>query len=86
MSRPPEPVRSAHGLDDSRRELVSWVSHDLRTPLAGMRALTEALEDGTALDPGRHHRQLRAEVDRMARIVDDLLELSRPPADADPGD
>uniref|UniRef100_UPI002B270D52 histidine kinase dimerization/phospho-acceptor domain-containing protein n=1 Tax=Nocardioides sp. TaxID=35761 RepID=UPI002B270D52 len=33
-------------LEDARRELVSWVSHDLRTPLAGMRAMTEALEDG----------------------------------------
>ena len=38
-------------LEASRRELVSWVSHDLRTPLAGMRAMTEALEDGMADDP-----------------------------------
>ena len=33
-------------LDQSRRDLVSWVSHDLRTPLAGLLAMTEALEDG----------------------------------------
>lgn len=64
-------------LEDSRRELVSWVSHDLRTPLAGMRAMTEALEDGLAPDPQRYHRQIRAEVDRMVRMVDDLFELSR---------
>lgn len=64
-------------LEESRRELVSWVSHDLRTPLAGMRAMTEALEDGLALDPQRYHRQIRAEVDRMVRMVDDLFELSR---------
>jgi signal transduction histidine kinase len=64
-------------LEDSRRELVSWVSHDLRSPLAGMRAMTEALEDGMAADPARYHRQIRAEVDRMARMVDDLFELSR---------
>jgi signal transduction histidine kinase len=64
-------------LEDSRRELVSWVSHDLRTPLAGMRAMTEALEDGMATDPERYHRQIRAEVDRMVRMVDDLFELSR---------
>jgi signal transduction histidine kinase len=64
-------------LEDSRRELVSWVSHDLRTPLAGMRAMTEALEDGMAEDPARYHRQIRAEVDRMVRMVDDLFELSR---------
>ncbi|MBA2953112.1 two-component sensor histidine kinase [Nocardioides sp. MAH-18] len=64
-------------LESSRRELVSWVSHDLRTPLAGMRAMTEALEDGMAADPERYHRQIRVEVDRMARMVDDLFELSR---------
>ncbi|MFC4786249.1 sensor histidine kinase [Nocardioides sp. MAHUQ-72] len=69
-------VRAAR-LEESRRELVSWVSHDLRTPLAGMRAMTEALEDGLATDPARYHRQIRAEVDRMVRMVDDLFELSR---------
>lgn len=64
-------------LEESRRELVSWVSHDLRTPLAGLRAMTEALEDGLAEDPARYHRQIRSEVDRMVRMVDDLFELSR---------
>jgi signal transduction histidine kinase len=64
-------------LEESRRELVTWVSHDLRTPLAGMRAMTEALEDGMAPDPERYHRQIRTEVDRMVRMVDDLFELSR---------
>ncbi len=67
----------ADRLEESRRELVSWVSHDLRTPLAGLRAMTEALEDGLADDPDRYHRQMRAEVDRMVRMVDDLFELSR---------
>jgi signal transduction histidine kinase len=64
-------------LERSRRELVSWVSHDLRTPLAGLRAMTEALEDGLADDPARYHAQMRTEVDRMVRMVDDLFELSR---------
>ncbi len=64
-------------LEHSRRELVAWVSHDLRSPLAGLRAMTEALEDGMAEDPGRYHRQMRSEVDRMVRMVDDLFELSR---------
>ncbi|MGI8645988.1 MAG: sensor histidine kinase, partial [Nocardioides sp.] len=64
-------------LEEARRELVSWVSHDLRTPLAGLRAMTEALEDGIAPEPTRYHRQIRAEVDRMTRMVDDLFELSR---------
>ena len=64
-------------LETSRRELVAWVSHDLRSPLAGLRAMTEALEDGMADDPSRYHRQMRSEVDRMVRMVDDLFELSR---------
>lgn len=64
-------------LETSRRELVAWVSHDLRSPLAGLRAMTEALEDGMVDDPSRYHAQMRAEVDRMVRMVDDLFELSR---------
>jgi signal transduction histidine kinase len=63
-----------------RRELVAWVSHDLRTPLAGMRAMTEALEDGVVSDPesvADYHRRIRIETDRMTRLVDDLFELSR---------
>ncbi|CAN5517817.1 HAMP domain-containing sensor histidine kinase [soil metagenome] len=64
-------------LEGARRELVSWVSHDLRTPLAGLRAMTEALEDGIAADPARYRHQIRADVDRMTRMVDDLFELSR---------
>ena len=64
-------------LEDSRRELVSWVSHDLRSPLAALRAMTEALEDGLVDEPARYHQRIRAEVDRMVRMVDDLFELSR---------
>lgn len=67
-------------LEGARRELVAWVSHDLRTPLAGMRAMAEALEDGVVTDPGtvsRYHRQIKREVDRLSAMVDDLFELSR---------
>jgi signal transduction histidine kinase len=64
-------------LESSRRELVAWVSHDLRTPLAGIRAMAEALEDGIAEDPARYRAQIRGEVDRMVLMVDDLFELSR---------
>jgi signal transduction histidine kinase len=64
-------------LERQRREMVSWISHDLRTPLAGMRAMTEALQDGVAPDPPRYLRQLEQEVDRLAGMVDDLLALSR---------
>ncbi len=67
-------------MEASRRELVAWVSHDLRTPLAGLRAMAEALEDGVVSDPAtvaEYHRRIRGETDRMAALVDDLFELSR---------
>ena len=64
-------------LEQARRQLVAWVSHDLRTPLAGLRAMAEALEDGLAADPPRYHKQIRADAERLATMVDDLFELSR---------
>jgi signal transduction histidine kinase len=67
-------------LEASRRELVAWVSHDLRTPLAGLRAMAEALEDRVVTDHetvGRYHTQIRKETDRLTLMIDDLFELSR---------
>ncbi|WP_307815486.1 HAMP domain-containing sensor histidine kinase [Streptomyces sp. 7-21] len=64
-------------LESSRRELVAWISHDLRSPLAGLRAMAEALEDGIAEDPARYHQQIRSEVERLSTMVGDLFELSR---------
>ncbi|MEO8908261.1 MAG: HAMP domain-containing sensor histidine kinase, partial [Microbacteriaceae bacterium] len=64
-------------MDASRRELIAWISHDLRTPLAGLRAMAEALEDGMAADPQRFHRQMRVQVDHLSGMVDDLFELSK---------
>jgi signal transduction histidine kinase len=67
-------------LEASRRELVAWVSHDLRTPLAGLRAMAEALEDEVVADPQtvrRYHSQIRCETDRLSLMIDDLFELSR---------
>ncbi|MER5865221.1 HAMP domain-containing sensor histidine kinase [Kitasatospora sp. NPDC002040] len=64
-------------LESSRRELIAWISHDLRTPLAGLRAMAEALEDGVVEDPARYHARIRTEVDRLTGMVDDLFELSR---------
>ena len=69
-----------HALDQSRRELVSWVSHDLRSPLASIRALAEALEDGIAADEShraRYYQSIRHESERLSALVDDLFELSR---------
>lgn len=64
-------------VEASRREMVAWVSHDLRTPLAGLRAMAEALQDGVVADPSEYHSRIIAGVERMSAMVDDLLALSR---------
>jgi len=64
-------------LDAARKQLFAWISHDLRTPLAGMRAMAEALEEGTAADPELYVRLIRTKVDTVTQMVDDLFELSR---------
>lgn len=72
-------------LERSRRELVAWVSHDLRTPMAGIRAMVEALDDGVVDEPSEvcgYYERLTNETDRLSRLVDDLFELSRIEADA----
>jgi signal transduction histidine kinase len=74
-----EANRKGQALEASRRELVAWVSHDLRTPLAGIRAMAEALEDGVVADPATvssYYANLREETDRLTELVDDLFELS----------
>jgi signal transduction histidine kinase len=75
-----EARQQAAAVERSRRELVAWVSHDLRTPLAGIRAMSEALEDGVVDDAetiARYLRTMRQEADLLAGLVDDLFELSR---------
>jgi signal transduction histidine kinase len=68
-------------LFDSRRELVAWASHDLRTPLANMQAMLEALEDGLG-QPEEYVPALRAQVGLLSELVDDLFELARIDANA----
>jgi signal transduction histidine kinase len=66
--------------DEARRDLVAAVSHDLRTPLASVRALIEAVADGVVDDPETRARYLasaRGEVTKLGRLVDDLFELAR---------
>jgi signal transduction histidine kinase len=75
-----EAQEQAAAVERSRRELVAWVSHDLRTPLAGIRAMVEALEDGVVSDAAtveRYYATMRRETDRLAGLVNDLFELSR---------
>lgn len=59
-----------------RRDFMADISHELRTPLAVMRAELEALEDGIRPLDGAAIRSLQAEVGSLAKLVDDLFDLS----------
>lgn len=63
-----------------RRGVVAAVSHDLRTPLTGVRAMVEAIDDGVVTDPEtirRYHQTMRAELRHLTVLLDDLFMLSR---------
>jgi signal transduction histidine kinase len=64
----------------ARRQLVAAVSHDLRTPLASVRAMIEAIDDGVVTDEAtvrRYQRAIRAETRRLGALLNELFELSR---------
>jgi two-component system sensor histidine kinase BaeS len=63
-------------LFDARRQLVAWASHDLRTPLASLRAMVEALEDGLA-GPEEYLPAIREQLETLSLLIEDLFELAR---------
>ena len=63
-------------LFDARRQLVAWASHDLRTPLASLGAMIEALEDGLAA-PEEYLPAIREQLRILTSLVDDLFEVAR---------
>jgi len=66
-------------VDEARRRLIAAVSHDLRTPLASLRLLVDAVGDGVATGQTRERylREMRTHVDVLSVLIDDLFELSR---------
>ena len=73
-------VTEQQRINDERKQFVSNVSHELRTPLTSMRSYIEALADGAWENPELAPRFLKVtqdETDRMIRMVQDLLHLSR---------
>jgi signal transduction histidine kinase len=71
-----EMASNLEALFDARRELVTWASHDLRTPLASIRAMLEAIEDDLA-SPDHYLPAIGEQVESLTRLVDDLFELAR---------
>ena len=70
---------SERAAEQSRRRLVAFVSHDLRTPLAGIRAVSEAIADGVVADDEvrAHAKHIEHESVRLSEMVDDLFEMSK---------
>ena len=67
-------------LEQTRRDLTAWVSHDLRTPLTSMRVMIEAILDGVVDDDETVQRYLdnsRAEIEHLSHLIDDLFELAQ---------
>lgn len=66
--------------DGHGRDRMTWICHDLRSPVAAIQAMAEALEDGVVTDPAtvaRYLGQIRRDAERLGDLVDDLFDLSR---------
>lgn len=66
-------------LEALRRDLIAWAGHDLRTPLASIRAIVEALADDVVEDPVERERYLRTaqrDIRSLSGLIDDLFELA----------
>ena len=61
----------------ARREFLTAVGHDLRSPLGSLQAAVEALQDGVATDTDRYLRSMERDVTALHRLVDDIFLLSR---------
>ncbi len=76
-----EAQRMQRALEDARRDLVSGISHDLRTPLNAVQAVASALADGVVAEEpatvAHYVRELDAQVDRLAALIEDLFMLAR---------
>jgi signal transduction histidine kinase len=67
-------------LEETRRDLITAMSHDLRTPLASLKAMIEAVQDRVVSDPGvveRYVSEMRRSTDQLAAMVNDLFELAQ---------
>lgn len=73
-------LTQTHRLETIRRDFISNISHELRTPMAGLKAISETLLDGALEDPTVARNfvvRMDSEVDNLTQMVNELLELSR---------
>lgn len=61
----------------ARQLLFTSIGHDLRTPLAAMRAAVESLQDGVAPDPARYYGIIGGQLDNVEGLLDQLVEYAR---------
>jgi signal transduction histidine kinase len=67
-------------LENLRRDLIAWTSHDLRTPLTSIRVRVEALNDGVLDDPEteqRYYHSILSDVMALNLLFDDMFELAQ---------
>ena len=83
--RDQETLEQLQRLDESRRDLVASITHDLKTPLTAIALNTELLEsDGRLAEAGSHPVEaIRRSADRLSNLVDDLLAMARAEEGAD---
>lgn len=75
-----EAARKQSELEVLRRDLIAWVSHDLQTPLASIRAILEALADGVVDEPETVQRYLRTaqkDIGALSILIDDLFQMAQ---------
>jgi len=67
-------------MEQARRDLIAWASHDLRTPLASLRLVVDAMIDNVADDEATRQRYLKTaqlEINNLNGLISDLFELSQ---------
>lgn len=64
-------------LEAERAFLLSAIGHDLRTPLAALRATVESLQDGVAPDPDRYLAAMGTQLDAVQQLIDELVVYAR---------
>ena len=84
-SRISELIETERRTESARRDLITSISHDLRTPLANLRAMVEAIDDGVVDDPAvvrRYAGEMLAAVHALVAMAEDMFELSQTDATA----